>query len=122
MPLLGLPTVLRGFTVSANVVTTGSTRCCAYANNANAPSATQILAGKGAGDAAAGATNGPIASTTAPAAATATAGTAKAFVMTGLTASTAYDVYCAVGTEILKLDDQFTAGFQVQPASADPGG
>jgi len=118
-PTIGTYTAT-GFTVSANVVTTGSTRCCVYANNANAPSATQILAGKGAGDAAAGATNGPIASTTAPAAATATAGTAKAFVMTGLTASTAYDVYCAVGSVAIKLDDQFTAGFSSQPASAAP--
>merc|ERR1711959_266184 len=64
----------------------------------------------GAADAAATATNGPVAATTAPAASAAVAGTAKPYVMTGLTKGTAYDVYCATGTVVKKLDNQKTSG------------
>eukprot|EP00945_MAST-04E_sp_MAST-4E-sp1_P000199 g199.t1 len=68
-------------------------RCAVFADGATAPTAAEVNAGTGTGGANYNATNGPI--TIPPAAGKTNSGDAHTITFTGLSSSTAYDIYCA---------------------------
>merc|ERR1712072_1566757 len=99
-------------TLSATAIANVAVKCGAFADGATAPTADQVYANTGTGNAAVAATNGPVVAVvegTAAGAGIAITGIA----ISGLTASTAYDIYCATndGAKVLstKVDITTTA-------------
>merc|ERR1711898_52599 len=113
-----------GVTVSATPVAAVDIKCGVFADGATAPTAAEVYAGTGTGGAGVAATNGPVVAVV-----TGTNGGAGTAItdmaVTGLTASTSYDIYCATndGTKVLssKVDFDTTAapttGFGAQPTA-----
>merc|ERR1712216_777022 len=91
--------------------------CGVFADGATAPTADQVYANTGTGDAAVGATNGPVVAVVT--AAKNGAGVSVNAAVTGLTANTAYDIYCATndGTKVLSDKVDFTT---TKVVAADP--
>merc|ERR1711898_84025 len=108
-----------GVTVSATPVAAVDIKCGVFADGATAPTAAEVYAGTGTGGAGVAATNGPVVAVV-----TGTNGGAGTAItdmaVTGLTASTSYDIYCATndGTKVLSSKVDFsTLGFGAQPTA-----
>jgi hypothetical protein len=94
-------------TVTFQSHNTENVRCVAMADGASAPTGAAINAGNAGHQG------------TSPVAASATGGSDKDVVFTGLTAATAYDVYCATASNVVSAKhDCFASGFSAQPAKA----
>ena len=112
-----------GVTISATPTAAVNIKCGVFADGATAPTADQVYAGTGAGGAGVGATDGPVVAVV-----EGTNGGAGVAItniaVTGLAASTAYDIYCATydGTKVLSSKVDFTTanpttGFSAQPTA-----
>jgi len=99
-------------TVALTSFNTENVRCGAMTNGASAPTAAAIYAGSAGHQG------------TSPAAASATGGSSANVVLVGLTAATAYDIYCATSNAVLSAKlDAFSSGFSSMPVkSGDSAG
>ena len=98
------------FDITVTPTNNVNVKCGVYASDAVAPTADQVYANTGNSNAAVGAPNGPVVT---PVEGTAGgAGVQISITLTGLTASTLYDVYCATndGTKVLStvINDEST--------------
>jgi len=84
--------LLTGFTITVTNDVAEQVTCGVYLASATAPTGAQLMAKTGSGDAAVGATNGPV---VAPQAIAATANTPTPLMFSGLTSATDYHVFCA---------------------------
>jgi len=106
-----------GVTIAVTPNSNVDTKCGVFADGATAPTADQVYANTGTGDAAVGATNGPVVAVVT--AAKNGAGVSVNAAVTGLTTNTAYDIYCATndGTKVLSDKVDFTT---TKVVAADP--